>query len=190
MKDEKEIIGTVEINGEARPLEWIKGDGINNFGHSEVGGVDFDGHRVIWSFGYEAKTYLKESELSGDQWRKGGYIRVIRNGVCVWESFCREPLNAASMMYQIVSKCVHFEHWNEIKPGKKCYYQDVPSVVKSVLEGGDVVVETEDGSNYPAWAYEQEQMNRGDMTEADREWTNTMKDHATSDKFYWHRNSK
>ena len=78
----------VNINNQEKELVGV-GEGQDY--HFEVDDINFDGHRVLWSFGYESKTYLKESELSGDEWRKGGHMWIKRNGVSVFKEFCRTP---------------------------------------------------------------------------------------------------
>src|SRR6266550_5734358 len=41
---------------------------------------EFDGHRVLVSVELSMKNYLKESELSGDEIRKGGSCLIKFNG--------------------------------------------------------------------------------------------------------------
>lgn len=43
-------------------------------GRHEKNGIDFAGHFLEWKLEYTPKTYLKESHLSGDEWRKGGRL--------------------------------------------------------------------------------------------------------------------
>ena len=53
--------------------------------------TEFDGHHVLWGFEYFPYNYMKESELSGDEYRKAGWIKFYRDRVQVYEDFCRTP---------------------------------------------------------------------------------------------------
>lgn len=173
---------TVEINGKEKEMVWVDKQGGWD-AHYEVDGVPFDGHRVAWSFSYEPKTYLKESELSGDEWRKGGSVKIYRNGICVMNEFCREPERAAIVVGRYLEKCMEVD-WEKIQPGLKCYYNDVPSVIDRICDDGEIIFKTESGEDYPLWAFEQEDKKEGDLY---RDWTNTTRDHATSHRISWWR---
>lgn len=147
-------------------------------------GVPFDGHHIFWSFSYNPENYLKESELSGDEIRKGGYIRIFRNNSCVLRRFCREAHIAAAMMYSLLLECQDIS-WDLVVEGAKVYFWSTPAVIKSVLESGDIILETEDGADFPLWGYEQEDIKEGE--EPNDDWTNTMKCHATDPGIYWWR---
>ena len=147
-----------------------------------VDGIPFDGHHTLWSFSYEPYTYLKESELSGDEWRKGGYIRIFRNGVCVLEEFCRTPETAIMRIPGELIKCMDLD-WDNVKVGKSLYYRDYPAVIRKILDNGYLILATEDGSEFPLWAFEKE-----DEQEAkNREWKTETKVHATENRIFWWR---
>jgi hypothetical protein len=43
-------------------------------GRHEIDGINYDGHFLAWKLEYSPKTYLKESQYSGDEWRKVGWL--------------------------------------------------------------------------------------------------------------------
>jgi hypothetical protein len=176
----------VKINGKEKELNWVdRQDGWG--GHHEVDGIPFNGHRVLWSFSYEPETYLKESELSGDEWRKGGSIKIIRNGLCVLSEFCRHPERAANVMREKLEACQEVD-WDKVVEGKKLYYKDQAAFIERVLDEGELILKKENGESFQLWAFEQEEIKQGEMTEADRDWKETTKVHATDKNIWWWRN--
>lgn len=169
----------VQINNDEKVLEW-KGEGENY--HAEVDGIPFDGHRVLWSFSYEPKTYLKESELSGDEWRKGGAVKIFRNGICVYNEFCRTPERAAHLIQWYLPKLQEFS-WEYIVVGRKLYDHDIPVIIESICADGEILVRTEDGSNI-TWAFQKENEKEGDFTD---DWKDKDRVHVLSEHLYWHR---
>lgn len=175
----------VTISGKEAELVWVDKQG-DWQGHHEVDGIPFDGHRVLWSFSYEPKTYLKESELSGEEWRKGGSIKAFRNGVCVMEEFCREPERAAIRIHSLLEECRRIS-WENVVVGRKVYYKDQPSVIERLLDNGELILKKEGGGDYDLWAYQQEDIANGEMVLPDREWTDTTKVHVTDKNIWWWR---
>lgn len=123
----------------------------------EVDGTDFDGHRVLWGFSYEPHTYLKESELSGEEWRKGGWVKFFRNGEKVFEDFCREPDHAVFRIASLLHKLMDLD-WNKIKVGTKLYWKDTPCVIDYVCSDGQgaMVLKVDGAERFPdpVWADE------------------------------------
>lgn len=179
-------MNTININGKEKELTWVDKQG-DWQGHHEVDGVPFDGHRQLWGFSYEPKTYLKESEISGDQWRKGGSIKIFKDNVQVAEEFCREPLSAASRMYGLLIKYMDFD-WEKVKVGAKVYYSDEPAIIKYVfLDQGCVVLEPDGFEEFrkPAYQVEDEKNPSG------MDYTGERRDHIKieilSDRIWWWR---
>lgn len=156
----------------------------------QLNGIDYDGHFVEWKLEYCPRTYLKSSELSGDEYRKGGSMKIYMDGECVCNEFCREE----NMAIVLMSKHLHelkcfFEIWgidfmrnwkNEII-GRKMYHAGVPSIVESYCGDGEIIVKTEDGSNYELYGYKKEN------PDDDDEWLDTDRVHITDSRIYWHR---
>ena len=148
----------------------------------EAGGEDFNGHRALWSFSYTPYNYLKESELSGDEWRKGGSIKIFKDGICMRNEFCREPLNAASRMWHLLAECME-GYWDYLEIGRKVYYKDHPCVIKSILDDGELILATENGEHFPLWAFQKEDKDEAENTE----WTDTTRVHYTDSNIHWWR---
>jgi len=147
-----------------------------------VDGISFDGHFTLWSFEYIPKTYLKESELSGDQYRKGGEMVIYRDGVSVFREFCRTPERAFVVMQYILPRLKDFMMWSEVKEGKKLYNHDVPVVIDSLCDDGEVIVKTEDGSEIP-WAFKIEDKD----DEWGDDWYDSDRVHILSEHLHWFR---
>jgi len=144
------------INGKEKEAVWVEKQG--EWGaHWEVDGEQFDGHFDLWSFSYEPKTYLKESELSGNEWRKGGSIKFLRNGIQVYEDFCREPERGAIKILELLSKLQDVD-WDKVKEGTKIYWDNTPAKIGYVmLEQGCFMVEVDGVDRFPepVWAEEE-----------------------------------
>lgn len=184
MELEKKIIGKVILGeGNKREADLISVTQKEPHRHYfEADGEDFNGHRVLWSFSYEPYTYLKESELSGDEWRKGGTIRIFKDGVCMCHEFCREPLNAASRMWHLLVECME-GHWDLIKVGRKIYHGGTPSVIDSICDDGEIIVRTENGEPYRIYGHVLEDEKNGEKSE----WHDRDRIHYTDKRIYWWR---
>lgn len=181
MTVETKKIGTVSINGQEKELRsGMQGDRY----FQEVDGIEFSGHRVLWSFSYEPKTYLKESELSGDEWRKGGSAKIFRNGVCVYNEFCREPERAFRILSYNLPKLQEFD-FDGLKVGRKIYNHDIPAVITEVLADGEIMVQSENGEIFP-WAFKQEEKKENPEGYED-EWKDKDRVHILSEHIYWYR---
>lgn len=161
----------------------------------EIDGIDFDGHFNEWKFEYIPKTYLKSSELSGDQYRKGGSVKIYLNGDCVCNEFCRTEdialVLVAKHMHEL--KC-HFEvfgvdigNWKEEIIGKKVYHAGVPSIVERYCDDGEIILRTEDGKSYEIYGNKIESIKNGEETEADDEWKDRDRVHITDKRIWWWR---
>lgn len=114
-----------------------------------ISDTEFDGHHTLWGFEYFPTTYLKSSELSGDEWRKGGEIRYYRDRKLVYTQFCREPHIAVLKIGETLLKLQGFA-WEHLEEGRKVWFEQTPAVIERVLwEQGCVILKTEDGSDFP-----------------------------------------
>lgn len=150
----------------------------------EADGIAFDGHRVLWAFSYQPHTYLKESELSGDEWRKGGYMQITRDGISVYREFCREPERAFRELAWVLPRLQDFP-WEYVKIGHKLYNHDIPCTITSICDDGEVIVESESGEPFP-WAFKQEDK-KEDPDGYEDEWGPRDRMHVLSEHLYWHR---
>jgi len=154
----------------------------------EIDGVDFDGHFVEWKLEYNPKTYLKESEYSGDQWRKGGEVKIYLNGDCVLNEFCRSPERALMLLSGGLHKLqchfelfgVQLENWKEEIVGKKVHHGGIPSVVERYVNDGEVMLRRLDGKPYQPDLYP---YLVGDDEED--EWLDKDRVHITDERINW-----
>ena len=172
------------INGKEKEVEYKDG-------HYELDGTSFDGHILLWSFSYEPKTYLKESELSGDEWRKGGQVRIFMNGDCVFNQFCRTEDRALWIVAEYLPKLKDCEllypmgntdGWKERMIGRKIYHSGVESVIDRYCGDGEIIVRTENGQPYDIYAHKKEAIKNGEDFED--EWGEKDRIHITDSRIY------
>lgn len=146
-----------------------------------LGETEFDGHHTLWGFEYFPTTYLKTSGLSGDEWRKGGEIRYLRDRKQVFSEFCREPTTAALKIGQTLLKLMDF-NWDNLKEGQKVWFERTPAIIKYIHEEqGCVSLITEDGSDFPNAVWHKED----DDALGERE--DMLKVEILSESLYWYR---
>lgn len=154
----------------------------------ELDGIDFDGHFLEWKLEYNPETYLKESELSGDQWRKGGQVKIYLNGDCVLNTFCRSPERALMLLAGgLHALQCHFEifgvdvsDWKESLVGKKVHHGGIPSTVVRYVNDGEIIVKRDDGKPFRPDLYPSL------MNDEDDEWGDEDKVHITDRRINWH----
>lgn len=162
----------------------------SELGRHQLDNIDFDGHFVEWRFEYKPKTYLKQSELSGDEWRKGGEVKIWLNDDCVYSEFCRTETMALTLINKALYELqcffevygVQIENWKEEMIGKKVYHAGVPSIVESYCGDGEIILKTEDGKPFEIYGHIKEHH------EDEDEWVDKDKVHITDSRIYWNRN--
>ena len=166
-----------EVELESKQVDYGNGKEWRSF----VGDTEFNGHRVLWGFEYFPTTYLKSSELSGDEYRKGGEIRYFRNRKQVFSDFCREPLIAHNKIGETLLKLMDF-NWDCYKIGQKVWYRELPCVVTMLCEEqGCVILEREDKKDFPnpVW-YKEDGYGFGESED-------TVKVDILDNSIYWNR---
>jgi hypothetical protein len=162
-------------------------------GQHEIDGIPFDGHFVEWKFEYVPKTYLKESYLSGDEYRKGGCVKIFLNGDCVYSDFCRTENMALILitkhLYEL--KCyfelqgIDLQGWQKKLVGKKIYHAGVPSIIDRYVGDGEIIVRTEDGKPYQIYGHKiEEEKENPDFVD---EWKDKDRVHITDPRIFWWR---
>lgn len=159
----------------------------------ELNGISYRGHFREWKFEFVPFTYLKESELSGDQYRKGGNVNIYLNDDCVCKVFCRSEERAI----MLVAKHLHelqclfetfpgnIDNWKEEIVGRKVYHAGVPSIIERYCGDGEIIVRTEDGKDYEIYGYKKEEK-KNDPYFTD-EWKDQDRVHITDMRIDWHR---
>lgn len=153
----------------------------DNTQNHEFKGVNFNGHYRLVSFGYSPKNYMKESELSGDEWRKGGEAWITINGLKVYSEFCRTHERAFAILQPMVMEVKDFD-FEMLKVGRKVYHAGVPSVIDSICDNGEIVLRTEDGKPYEIYGHKKEK----EDDEID-EWYDKDRVHFTDMRICWYR---
>jgi len=157
-------------------------------GRHEIDGIPFDGHFTRWRFEYVPKTYLKESELSGDEWRKGGNARIYLNDDCVLNEFCREPERALMVLSGGLHRLQsHFEWmpfndvstWKEDIVGKKVRLGCIPATVERYVGDGEIIVRRDDGKDFRPDLYPSL------IGDGDNEWKDKDRVHITDQRINW-----
>lgn len=160
-------------------------------GRHEKSGIDFDGHFLEWKLEYIPKTYLKESEISGEQWRKGGAVKIYLNDDCVLNEFCRTPERALMLLSKGLHELqCHFEVfgvqidiWKEELIGKKIRHGGIPATVLRYCGDGEIIVHRDDGKDFTPDLYPSLVDKDGHY---DTEWGTDDRVHITDKRINWH----
>lgn len=142
----------------------------------------FDGHRVCTKVVIQEYNYLKESELSGDEIRKGGSAKIFFDDVQVYEFFHRDTTRALIECHHMIEKLASLPIRlpKESPKGKKIFYREVPAViVRHIVDQGAVIIEPDAGCQFPKPVWE------------DSEWypdeERIIKDDILSPHIWWFR---
>lgn len=115
----------------------------NTYAEMKEGGAvyGFNGHRVQIRVELQTHNYLKESELSGDEIRKGGEVKLFFNGFCVWKAFCRDPqralLEVRGKIEQLSEHPLPLHDANRVSEwiGRTVYYHLTPAQIEHIYDG-------------------------------------------------------
>lgn len=137
----------------------------NIYARSPSGQVEsFDGHRLCWRIEVEESNYLKESELSGDEIRKGGSYKLFVDGECIYEGFCRSVdsgMKMAAAMKDSLGEVAGGD-WLRAKSrekmiGRQVFYDGVPAVITSlIVDQGCVMIQAAEGHELRPPVYEED----------------------------------
>lgn len=136
----------------------------NIYARSADGQIEeFDGHRLCWRIEVEESNYLKESEMSGDEIRKGGSFKLYVDGECIYEGFCRSVESGMRMALEMKAKLndVASGDWLRSKTrdkmiGRPIFYYGVPAIItRLIVDQGCVMIEAAEGHQLAAPPYEE-----------------------------------
>jgi hypothetical protein len=181
--------GTVKIGNQSYPL--IYGENKHSYSDNRMYVLDgaaeptaFDGHRILIDVHLRSHNYRKESELSGDEVRKGGEGIILADGEPVFEFFFRDIGYALRKAATIIGQLEdHASDWLQKEKraamkGRKIFYHGHPAVISGlVTDQGCVMISTEDGEPFPPVPW------RSD----DDERESTIKDGVLSPHIWWWR---
>lgn len=155
---------TIRLGGET--LDLIHGEHPHSRSDSSTyarwssGRIDsFNGHRVRTRIEIEEENYLKESELSGDDIRKGGSCRIYLNDFPVYGFFHRDAQWALLRAHQVLAELYDLPVclWDEAERGaligRKVYYRSHPAVVTYYFPDQGCVVLSPIGGSFPLAPY-------------------------------------
>ena|ERR1700685_657130 len=147
--------------------------------------MEFDGHRIQIGVVIETHNYLKESELSGDEIRKGGSGKILADGEVVLEFFTRDAQYACLKAHQLIAELSdHPSGWlnksdRDALIGRKVFFRGHPAVIERlIVEQGCVTLKTADGKPFPPPPWR-------DADDDDGE--DTVKDEVLSPSIWWFR---
>lgn len=127
-------------------------------GHIE----SFSGHRNCFKIEIEESNYLKESELSGDEVRKGGSAKLYIDGILCFNQSCRNYEMGYNFIQNFISKMEMNWSWYpkkvETQIGKVVGYREQLFKIKSIdIEDAAMILETIDGKNRKKFLWEDEE---------------------------------
>src|SRR3990167_6984123 len=101
--------GSVQIGQTEYPLIWGEHPHSrqDNSTYVDMGFKDpvgFEGHRILIDVEITSRNYLKGSELSGSEVRKGGSGKIIADNVVIYEFFHRDPQWALLRAYNLIGQ--------------------------------------------------------------------------------------
>jgi hypothetical protein len=150
----------------------------------------FDGHRLLHEITFRDYNYLKESELSGNEVRKGGECVIRINGHIVQTFFYRNIERAlhkaAHVLDEIADHPIRLWSEQELNTlvGRKIYYRDQPAiVVEYIAEQSCVIIRSANGEPFALTAYDLECSAIGQLVERECE----IKESIHSNRISWWR---
>lgn len=149
-------------------------------GHVE----EWAGHRVRTKIVIEEENYLKESELSGDEIRRGGNCTISFNDRPVYGFFTRDArdalIKANQLLIELREHPVRLDQAHTLMEGRKVYYRGVPGTITYWMgDQGAVSIVAEDGQIFPRPTPHEE-----DWPDSDR---HEIKEDILSQHIWWFR---
>ena len=116
--------------------------------------IDFDGHRILTDVVLRSRNYLKESELSGNEYRKGGTGEILADGEVIYEFFFRDIQWALLKAHNLIGELSeHSSSWMVKKErekliGRKIYYERTPAIISRLItEQGCLMLKADNVGN-------------------------------------------
>lgn len=134
----------------------------NTYARTKDGTIhDFSGHRRPFKIEIEEYNYLKESELSGDEIRKGCSVKIFCDGVQVFDEFHRNYEAGYRIAHQFILDMEENWGWfpkkTEEKIGKIVGYHEQLFKIKSfIIDQACMMLETADGKPRKKFLWEEE----------------------------------
>jgi hypothetical protein len=159
--------------------------------------VPFSGHRNPLKIAIKEYNYLKESELSGDEIRKGCIVEIHAEGQKIAESFTRNYEYGIIEAQKMIERLKDIPNWfNEEREkliGRKIYYEKTPAIITTIdVEQCEAIIVTDNSidSNLkfdlPVYMIDSSDEEKEEWL---RDHGDQLKIELTSDKIWWWRKS-
>lgn len=165
-KDEKGF-DTVKVNGQSYELffgEFPHSKQDNNmYVRSDSGRIEgFSGHRIPFKIEIEEHNYMKESELSGDEVRKGGSAKLYVDGILCFDEFCRNYEMGYRFIQDFIIKMEMNWGWFPKKPEEQVgkiigYREQLFKIKRIIVSQAAMIIETLDELPRKRFLYEDEE---------------------------------
>ena len=156
--------GTVRIGKTEYPLIW--GEHKHSYSENKMyvlindKPVEFNGHRILVDMQFKSRNYLKESELSGNEYRKGGSCEIIADGDVIYEFFYRDIQWALIKAHGLIGEISeHPSGWinkdeREKLVGRSVYYRGTAAIIERLIVDQGCMILKPEGMDYfpqPPW---------------------------------------
>jgi len=155
----------------------------NTYARTKQGNIyKFDGHRLPFKIEIEEYNYLKSSELSGDEIRKGCSVKVFCNGVQVFDEFSRNYEHGYRIAHQFIIDMEQNWGWFPLEINKEIgrtigYKEQLFKIKRFVVSQACMILETLNGKPMKKFLWEDEE---------DYEAEKTLKVEITSQHISWY----
>jgi len=155
----------------------------------------FSGHAVLVDVIFESYNYLKESDWSGDEIRKGGCAVISFDRHPVYGFFYRDILDAMRRAAFFIPLLQEHATSYELRTnpqaiiGRRVYYRNTPAIVTDLdLEQGEICIQSDPPERmFPLMAHEVEEIATGDRKPEDIERHSAAWLDLLDEAIWWHR---
>ncbi len=122
----------------------------------------FDGHKLPFKIEIEEFNYLKSSEYSGDEIRKGGNVKVFCDNIQVYDEFCRSYQMGYLKAQNFILEMEEYWGWFPRETDDKIntivgYKNTLCKITSFVISQSCVILETVDGKPFPQEIWEDDE---------------------------------
>ena len=142
----------------------------------------FNGHRMPIKIEIEEFNYLKTSELSGDEIRKGCKIKVYADGIQIFDNFARNYENGYRIAHDFIIKLEEMWSWFPKKTEEQIrrtigYREQLCKIDRFIINQGCMILKTLDDKPFKKFLWEDD--------EGMDEKENTIKVEITDPNITW-----
>ena len=146
--------------------------------------IPFDGHRRCMRVEIEEYNYLKDSEYSGDEIRKGCKVRLFMDGTQIMDEFCRSVERGHKMVDRFIDDMEDHFSWfphniDRVIGKLVSYYGQFLRVTRVIVDQACIICESLDGKPRKLFVWENEEEDGDDLNDS-------VKLGITSPALHWH----